>query len=683
MSSEATGPGALVSSAARRSRRQLRGGTGLVATVMVVVAAGVFLGVRVLGSRLGDAGLVLASLAAAAAFVLVWAGLERLVYRRGVSERPTPYSVLAAITAQSGVSPDDVPDLARLTETIGRGLGARVCRLTVYRPGLRDRTQLWTDPSVHGEDPREVEVPVRYRDEQVGVLAVDRRAVSGWSAGRRARLVDDLAAGLGAVLAIGRYSVDLERQLRAARAHAEQIAQARRAAVAEMDHERRTIETDLHDGVQHHLVSLRLALGLVELQISSGELDRARERLPVLQAAVETAENALADVTAGVATLVLREHGLVPALEADLAGDEPAVDLLRSGVDPARRYPDLAEQTVYFCCLEAVNNARKHASGSAITVELSEEDELLRFVVRDRGPGFTTDAHSAGRGLRNLTVRAAAAGGGLSVTSVPGSGTTVEGFVPVHRQARGTGAVSHAHDDGTTSQAAGESPSTTFAGGTGEPGVSDVTAASSPPRANGPLEEQVRSIAHAAAAACTEPPPRELEGLLAGFDQRGGDGGASAGSRRERARSTLLRIEALLPTLPIALEHAMQLGEQLERLRIGAHEMRELELLEALEHGMVELPASDLDSALRLLGASGTGACARLGLESDATRDQLEDAAQNQLAAWEARAQHPTANRSTRWAAEILIRTCEDLVASSVQPRRSPPPTEGECRPPV
>ncbi len=174
----------------------------------------------------------------------------------------------------------------------------------------------------------------------------------------------------------------------------------------------------------------------------------------------------------------------------------------------------------------------------------------------------------------------------------------------------------------------------------------------------------MRAIAQAAAAACTEPPPSDLEDLLTDLGRRDGtEDDAPSVDAREQARSALLRVEELLRDLPIALEHALQLREQLERLRIGAHEVRELELLEALDRGTVVLPASDPDGLRRLLGAHGTDAHVRLELSADAPREDLEDVARRQLEVWEGRAQHPAANRATRWAAEVLIRTCEELLA--------------------
>ena len=53
------------------------------------------------------------------------------------------------------------------------------------------------------------------------------------------------------------------------------------------------------------------------------------------------------------------------------------------------RYPPEIESAVYYCCLEALQNATKHAGPDAhIAASLLAENGHLRLEVRDDGPGF-------------------------------------------------------------------------------------------------------------------------------------------------------------------------------------------------------------------------------------------------------------------------------------------------------
>ena len=94
-----------------------------------------------------------------------------------------------------------------------------------------------------------------------------------------------------------------------------------------------------------------------------------------------------------------------------------------------RRYPSAAEAAAYFTCLEAVQNAVKHASARRITVQLSADGDALVFAVHDDGRGLPSLPLN-GTGLSGMRDRVDAAGGALTVAGRPGGGTTVAGRVP-------------------------------------------------------------------------------------------------------------------------------------------------------------------------------------------------------------------------------------------------------------
>ena len=64
-------------------------------------------------------------------------------------------------------------------------------------------------------------------------------------------------------------------------------------------------------------------------------------------------------------------------------------------------------------------------------VRLWQEDGVLSFTVTDDGNGFDTSKTGYGTGLQGMADRLSTLGGSLQVESVPGSGTTVTGRLPV------------------------------------------------------------------------------------------------------------------------------------------------------------------------------------------------------------------------------------------------------------
>ncbi|MFT7839918.1 histidine kinase [Saccharothrix sp. BKS2] len=297
-------------------------------------------------------------------------------------------------------------DPARLAGVIGAAVGAAGCAVTVdgERFAWGAGGGAWWGATVeHGG---EVQGELALTPEPAGPLS-------------------ELVAALGPVLAAARSARQVERSSREADAAARELADGRWRAAAEMDLRRRDLERNLHDGVQHHLVVLRMSVALIEHALATGADDTARQRLDELGARLDATERLMISTASGILPVALVTDGLAAALRAELAQHEDvALDL----DDALPRHPEAVESAVYFICLEAVNNSRKHAPGSSITVAVRDTAEGLWFETRDDGPGFGELPEHAG--LHNLVTRAAAVGGTLRIRSAPGAGTAVTGLVP-------------------------------------------------------------------------------------------------------------------------------------------------------------------------------------------------------------------------------------------------------------
>jgi signal transduction histidine kinase len=96
-----------------------------------------------------------------------------------------------------------------------------------------------------------------------------------------------------------------------------------------------------------------------------------------------------------------------------------------------RSHPQ-TELAVYYCCLEALQNAIKHAGRDVpVTIRLSDAAQGgILFSVIDSGAGFDVANEPSGVGLRTMRDRVEALGGWLRVSTAPGRGTVVSGWVP-------------------------------------------------------------------------------------------------------------------------------------------------------------------------------------------------------------------------------------------------------------
>jgi signal transduction histidine kinase len=147
-----------------------------------------------------------------------------------------------------------------------------------------------------------------------------------------------------------------------------------------------------------------------------------------LKAQMGDALENLRDLARGIYPPLLAAEGLPSALagQARKAPVEVTID-----ADGVGRYPQDIETAVYFCCLEALQNAAKHAPDATVVVRLEEEDGTVRFEVADNGPGFDVAAKGSGHGFVNMNDRLGAIGGTVEWDSAPGAGTRIRGSIPL------------------------------------------------------------------------------------------------------------------------------------------------------------------------------------------------------------------------------------------------------------
>ena len=274
--------------------------------------------------------------------------------------------------------------------------------------------------------------PVAYGGDLLAVIAV--RAPRGVALIRRERqLLEDLSHHAGLLVRNAQLTVELAHELDVVSARAEELRSSRRDVVLAQDRERSRLERDIHDGAQQQLVALLIMLRGLRRRSGSGRLsaaglDEVRSVLVATQASVR-------DLSTGGAPVVLLESGLEAALT------EAAAVTSRAGTDVEVRVAAASgsvetDSAVYFCCLEALQNAVKHASARRILIRVAADDRHAWFTVADDGAGFEPESATAGSGLGNLAARLLPFGGRVVVESAPGRGTTVRGELPLTRVPR-------------------------------------------------------------------------------------------------------------------------------------------------------------------------------------------------------------------------------------------------------
>jgi signal transduction histidine kinase len=201
--------------------------------------------------------------------------------------------------------------------------------------------------------------------------------------------------------------------------------------------ERARIARELHDVVAHHISMIAVQAETARLA-TPGMPAEGEKRLLAIG---DTARSALAEM-----------RRVLGVLRADAGDDgdrspQPGLQQLIELIDEARdsggagtrlivrgrvsRLDPGLELTAYRIVQEALTNARRHAPGAAVDVELEYSPDRLRLRVRDNGPGLPGGTDGGGHGMTGMRERAAIVNGTLAIRSAPAGGLVVEADLPM------------------------------------------------------------------------------------------------------------------------------------------------------------------------------------------------------------------------------------------------------------
>ena len=253
----------------------------------------------------------------------------------------------------------------------------------------------------------ELVVPVRVREQTIGVLDVQSRAPDDFSEADL-ELMQVLASQAGVAIQNARL-----------------YEQARQVAVME---ERQRLAVDLHDSVTQSLYGISLYAEAASQHFAAARLDKVQQYLKDIR---DTARESLAEMRLLIFELrppVLETEGLVAMLQTRLFSVENRAGIktdLQSNL--AERLPLSIEDGLYRIAHEALSNALKHAHAKNIKISLIQDTAGVTLEVVDDGAGFepTADFGKGCMGLAVMRERARARGWELAIYSHPGQGTRV------------------------------------------------------------------------------------------------------------------------------------------------------------------------------------------------------------------------------------------------------------------
>ncbi len=201
--------------------------------------------------------------------------------------------------------------------------------------------------------------------------------------------------------------------------------------VEEGERKRLLIAADIHDDSVQAMVA-------ADLKLEALKQTAGPEAVPLVTEAQECVRGAAQRLRSLLFELAPIEPGLPLAEALDRYLKKSASGLSSTVVDRLDLEPPAETATVaYRIVQEAVTNVRKHASATAVSVELRQANDGLLVEIADNGKGFSTISSApAHLGLTSMRIRAEQEGGWLAVDSQPGKGTRITFWLELPKLSR-------------------------------------------------------------------------------------------------------------------------------------------------------------------------------------------------------------------------------------------------------
>jgi signal transduction histidine kinase len=203
------------------------------------------------------------------------------------------------------------------------------------------------------------------------------------------------------------------------------------AIIDAQEKEQSRIADDLHDNLGSKIATLKLYIQEIKNEkADSADKENLLNKLTNL--ADETYKE-VRNIAHDKNTGALINKGLIPSIKT-IANEISITEKLQievHNINVNKRIKNNIEIQVFRVVQELLTNIIKHAEATEVTIQFSEDENMLNVMVEDNGKGFDVNKIKYGLGLTNIEKRLEKIEGDIVIDSAIGNGTTIILNIPL------------------------------------------------------------------------------------------------------------------------------------------------------------------------------------------------------------------------------------------------------------
>jgi PAS domain S-box-containing protein len=204
----------------------------------------------------------------------------------------------------------------------------------------------------------------------------------------------------------------------------EEIVNLNRHIIKLQEEERQRVAQDLHDSVGQSIIAAKM-----NIDTYKQDKNYFAEQLDVGLSFLIKASQELRDIYTGLYPTVLNDFGFEKAIKWLLQNTVEKFSIKTDvNISIADKIPHNIEVGLYRIIQEIISNILKHASASAVQINLTSNENMVTLVVKDNGVGFKSAVKKTGingYGLANIKNRIISFNGQISIEKNTPTGVSI------------------------------------------------------------------------------------------------------------------------------------------------------------------------------------------------------------------------------------------------------------------